>query len=101
MPDASATAGPPALDIAFVSSLLLHPSRRALLVLDAGGRVLAGNDRARDLVAPGLETELRKALAQAMAQLAGHPGREIHYRHEQPGLTLDCTLRAVVDAARW
>ncbi|WP_290595170.1 EAL domain-containing protein [Arenimonas sp. SCN 70-307] len=99
MPDASATAGPQALDTAFVSSLLLHPSRRALLVLDAGGRVLARNERSRGLVDRALEAELSTALANAMAQLAQHPGREVHYRHEQPGLVLECLMRAVVDAA--
>ena len=99
MPDASATAGSPALDTAFVTSLLLHPSRRALLLLDAAGRVLASNERARSLIDHSLEAELRKALATGMAQLADHPEREVQYRHEQPGLTLDCLLRAVVDGS--
>lgn len=95
MPDASAIAETTALDTTLVASLLLHPSRRALLVLDATGRVLASNERARTLIDPEMEAKLREALASAMAQLADHPGREVQYRHEQPGLTLDCLLRAV------
>ena len=38
------------MDLAFIASLLLHPSRRALLVLDAAGRVVAANERARGIV---------------------------------------------------
>lgn len=82
-------------DHAFVASLLLHPSRRALMALDAGGRVIAANDRARDLVGAQLEADLRKALADGMRQLAGHPDREVQHQHRGQGFVLDCLLRAV------
>lgn len=98
MADASARSPAVTPDLAFVTSLLLHPSRRALLALDADGRVIAANERARDLVGPALEAELRIAFERAMRQLAGHPEREVAYRHEGPGLVLDCLLRAVTDA---
>ena len=49
-------------DHAFLASLLLHPSRRALMALDAQGRVIVGNDRARSLVGGQLEADLRAAL---------------------------------------
>lgn len=98
MADASARSPAVTPDLAFVASLLLHPSRRALLALDADGRVIAANERARDLVGPALEVELRTAFERAMRQLADHPGREVAYRHEGPDLVLDCLLRAVHDA---
>ena len=97
MPDASAIDLPPTLDPAFVASLLQHPSRRALLVLDAGGKVLFANQRASELVTPGLESELRLVLAQAVAQLATHPGRAMEHRHTDGDLVLDCQLRDVTD----
>lgn len=83
------------MDSAFLASLLLHPSRRALLVLDAEGQVLAGNDRARALLNPVLEKQLRPALAAGLAQLAVHPERQVHYQHQGDGHELDCVLRAV------
>ncbi|MFY2762626.1 sensor domain-containing protein [Arenimonas sp. MALMAid1274] len=87
------------MDSAFLASLLQHPSRRALLVLDPQGKVMAGNDRARELVTEVLEQELRPALAQGMAQLATHPDHQVHYLHEGEGLQLDCVLRAVRSGA--
>ena len=83
------------MDPAFLASLMLHPSRRALLALDAQGTVLSANDRARELVTPELERQLRVALAEGMLQLARHPGRQVHHTHEGGGLRLDCVLRAV------
>ena len=40
------------MDHPFAASLLLHPSRRALVMLDAAGEVLAGNERASELMTP-------------------------------------------------
>lgn len=97
MPDASAIDIPPSLDPAFIASLFQHPSRRALLVLDAGGKVLFANERARELVTPALETELRVVLAQAVGQLATHPGRQMQHRYADGDLLLDCLLRDVSD----
>ena len=97
MPDASALSTYPTLDPAFMSSLLQHPSRRALLVLDAGGQVLYANERASELVTPGLESELRVVLARAVAQLAQHPGRQMQHRHTDGDQVLDCLLRDVND----
>ena len=45
MPDASTRSDLSRIDLAFVASLMLHPSRRALLVLDAGGQVARFNKR--------------------------------------------------------
>ena len=103
MPDAAPPHADPTrpdvnADHAFLASLLLHPSRRALMVLDARGRVIVGNDRARSLVGGQLEADLRAALADGMRQLAEHPDREIHHRHETPQYTLDCLLRAATGA---
>ncbi|HUH03545.1 MAG TPA: EAL domain-containing protein, partial [Kofleriaceae bacterium] len=84
------------MDHAFLTSLLLHPSRRALLVLDAAGVVLGSNDRARELVTPALEQALRVALADGMAQLARNPQRQVHHRHSAPDLELDCVLHAAL-----
>ncbi|KFN47350.1 hypothetical protein N790_07955 [Arenimonas malthae CC-JY-1] len=95
MPDASARSAATPMDLAFIASLLLHPSRRALLVLDENGRVVAANDRARAIVGPALEATLREALADGMRQLAEHPDREVHHRHQDERFTLDCLLRAV------
>lgn len=95
LPDASPRGPDVNADHAFVASLLLHPSRRALMALDAGGRVIAANDRARDLVGAQLEADLRKALADGMRQLAGHPDREVQHQHRGQGFVLDCLLRAV------
>lgn len=100
MPDAAPPHADPTrpdvnADHAFLASLLLHPSRRALMALDAQGRVIVGNDRARSLVGGQLEADLRAALADGMRQLAEHPDREIHHRHETTQYTLDCLLRAV------
>lgn len=92
--DATAGAGVNA-DHAFLASLLQHPSRRALLALDAQGRVIVGNDRARGLVGGQLEADLRRALSDGMAQLARHPEREVQHRHETADYVLDCLLRAV------
>ncbi len=97
MPDATAIDLPPTLDAAFIASLFQHPSRRALLVLDAVGKVLFGNERARELVTPALESELRVVLARAVAQLATHPGRQMQHRHTDGELVLDCLLRDVSD----
>ncbi len=98
MPDASARADPTRLDLAFVASLMLHPSRRALLVLDAEGKVLAANDRARELVGRELEAALRLALADGMRLLREHPAREVMHRHDDGRVRLDCLLRAVTGA---
>lgn len=103
MPDAAPPHADPTrpdvnADHAFLASLLLHPSRRALMALDAQGRVIVGNDRARSLVGGQLEADLRAALADGMRQLAEHPDREIHHRHEATQYTLDCLLRAVTGA---
>jgi diguanylate cyclase (GGDEF)-like protein/PAS domain S-box-containing protein len=96
MPDASALASQPAaMDPAFIASLFQHPSRRALLVLDAQGGVLFANERARELVTPALEKDLRLVLARAVAQLAEHPGRQMEHRHEDGDQVIDCLLRDV------
>ena len=97
MPDACHIEIAPPLDPAFIASLFQHPSRRALLVLEAGGQVLFANERARELVTPTLEIELREVLAQAVAQLAKHPGRQMQHRHTDGELVLDCLLRDVTD----
>ena len=88
------------MEIAAAASLLQHPSRRARLVMDAQGRVLAGNERARgSLFTPALTAELRPTLEAAMAQLRESPGRTIHHRHVTgDGRPLDCRLLAIVDA---
>jgi diguanylate cyclase (GGDEF)-like protein/PAS domain S-box-containing protein len=85
------------MDTAFLASLLQHPSRHALLALDADGRLLAGNERASELVTPVLEAELRQVLAQGMAQLAANPDRRILHRHTGDGVEIDCVLLAVRD----
>ena len=98
MPDASAIDSLPAMDSAFIASLLQHPSRRALLVLDVRGKVLFANGRASELVSPALEADLRVVLAQAVAQLAQNPGRPMQHRHVDGDLILDCLLRDVSDS---
>ncbi len=97
MPDASPIDSLPPLDPAFIASLLQHPSRRALLVLDPAGKLLFANERAGELVTPALETELRVVLVQAVAQLAKHPGRQMQHRHADGQMELDCLLRDVRD----
>ncbi|WP_290783441.1 PAS domain-containing protein, partial [Arenimonas sp.] len=97
MPDATPIDIPPTLDPAFIASLFLHPSRRALLVLDVAGKVLFANEPARDLVNPALESQLRVVLAEALAQLATHPGRQVQHRYADGDLVLDCLLRDVSD----
>jgi diguanylate cyclase (GGDEF)-like protein/PAS domain S-box-containing protein len=86
------------MDAAFLTSLLQHPSRHALLALDAAGRLLAANDRARELVTPSLEAELRQVLVGAMAQLAANPDRQVQHRHRSEGVEIDCVLLAARDA---
>lgn len=97
MPDASPIDSPHPLDPAFIASLLQHPSRRALLVLDPAGKLLFANERAGELVTPALETELRGVMAQAVAQLAERPGRQMQHRHADGEIELDCLLRDVRD----
>lgn len=82
---------------AFTASLLQHPVRCALLVLDAEGRVLGGNSRAAELVGPAREPLLREALAQGIRQLADHPDRVVGHRYEDADGVLECLLRAVCD----
>lgn len=100
LPDASPLGPDVNADHAFVASLLLHPSRRALMALDTDGRVIAANDRARDLVGGALEAALRQALADGMQQLAAHPEREVQHQHQGEGFVLDCLLRAVAGPDR-
>ncbi|HQZ31939.1 MAG TPA: EAL domain-containing protein [Arenimonas sp.] len=97
MPDASHIDSSASLDPAFMASLLQHPSRRALLVLDPNGKVMFANERATELFTPALEAELRVALGQAVAQLAEHPGRQMQHRHADGEIELDCLLRDVRD----
>ncbi|KFN43734.1 sensor domain-containing protein [Arenimonas metalli] len=85
------------MDSAFLNSLLLHPSRRALLVLDAAGKFVTGNDRARDLLTPALEAALRPVMVDAIAQIARYPGRQVHHEHRAGDLALDCAMRAALD----
>jgi len=89
--------GPHDVDSAFLNSLLLHPSRRALLVLDKRGRFISGNDRARDLLTPAIEEALKPVLEGAIAQLSEQPGRQVHHTHRDGELTLECALRAALD----
>lgn len=65
------------MDSAFLTSLLLHPSRRALLVLGVDGEVRLRNERAHELLTPEVLASLAPALAQARHQLQTHPEREI------------------------
>ncbi|WP_460457210.1 sensor domain-containing protein [Arenimonas alkanexedens] len=85
------------MDSAFLDSMMLHPSRRALLVLDAAGRFVSGNDRARDLLTPALEEALQPVLADAIAQLADHPGRLVHHAYRNGDLAMDCVLCAALN----
>jgi diguanylate cyclase (GGDEF)-like protein/PAS domain S-box-containing protein len=66
-------------------------------VLDPSGKLLFANERAGELVTPKLEAELRVVLAQAVAQLARHPGRQMQHRHTDGEVVLDCRLRDVSD----
>src|SRR5688572_20241844 len=88
------------MDLTLAHSLLRHPLRRALVVLDAEGALVAGNDRARDTVTPALHERLRPALARGMAHLAEFPDREVQHVHREDGLELECVLVAVREGGR-
>ncbi len=85
------------MESAFIASLLQHPARRALLVLDAQGNVMLRNSVAEGLQAPPLALALGAELAAARARLVEHPEQviELDVPHEPWPLT--GYLRAVCE----
>ena len=88
------------MDLTLAHSLLRHPLRHALVVLDTEGAVVVGNERARDTITPALHERLLPALTRGMAQLAEFPDREVQHVHREDGLELECVLVAVRDGDR-
>jgi diguanylate cyclase (GGDEF)-like protein/PAS domain S-box-containing protein len=85
------------MDRAFVSSLLQHPMRRALVVLDRDGQWLDANERARDLLGSELLAAIRPQLEQASRQILANPGRVVHWHQAGPDGPLTCTLVPVCE----
>ncbi|HEX5754738.1 MAG TPA: diguanylate cyclase, partial [Arenimonas sp.] len=86
------------MDSAFLSSLLLHPSRRALLVLGCDGELQLRNERAHELLPPEVALQLAPELAAARAQLREQPKRQVVGRSQTLLGELSWQLRAVCDA---
>jgi diguanylate cyclase (GGDEF)-like protein/PAS domain S-box-containing protein len=82
-----------------LASLMEHPSRRALLVFDAAGRVLLQNSAAEELCAPALLQQLRPQLDAGRARLAAHPDETIELRLVCAEGEIAGQLRAARDAA--
>jgi diguanylate cyclase (GGDEF)-like protein/PAS domain S-box-containing protein len=81
-----------------VDSLLQHPMRRALVVLDAEGRWLHANERARELRGGPLLAAVQRSLDLAIVQVLAHPQRVVRWEQQSPQGMLDCSLVAVLAA---
>ena len=84
-----------AMEPRFATSLLQHPSRRALSVLDAGGRVLARNEVAEELHTPALAAAVEAQLRPACARLRQFPDEVIQFEAQAAGASYTGFLRAV------
>jgi diguanylate cyclase (GGDEF)-like protein/PAS domain S-box-containing protein len=82
---------------ATVSSLLQHPMRRALVLLDRDGRWQQSNERARELLGGALLAAAEPRLAAARLQLLEHPQRLVRWQQDSVQGTLDCSLVPVLD----
>jgi len=87
------------MDRAFVASLLQHPMRRALAVLDRDGNWLESNERARELLGGELLAAVRPRLQLAFVQLVKHPQRIVRWTQFSLQGELECTLVPVLDDA--
>jgi diguanylate cyclase (GGDEF)-like protein/PAS domain S-box-containing protein len=84
---------------ATVTSLLHHPMRRALVVLDREGRWQQSNERARELLGGPLLAEVEARLLSARALLLEHPDRLVRWQQESAQGSIDCSLVPVLDDA--
>jgi diguanylate cyclase (GGDEF)-like protein/PAS domain S-box-containing protein len=86
------------MDLAVVASLLQHPMRRALVVLDCDGNWLQSNEQARALLGGDLLGAVRARLELAYVQILAHPQRVVRWQQYSPRGTLECTLVPVLGA---
>ncbi|KFN43909.1 hypothetical protein N789_08145 [Arenimonas oryziterrae DSM 21050 = YC6267] len=84
------------LDAGFLTAVLQHSTRRALIAFDRDGELMACNDRATELWTPTLRALLQPTLQSSFAQLREHPERSITCAHED----LEFRLLPVVHAGR-
>jgi diguanylate cyclase (GGDEF)-like protein/PAS domain S-box-containing protein len=80
------------MDRPIVTSLLQHPVRRALVVLDREGGWLDANERARELLGGGLLAAVRPRLELAFVQLIAHPSRVVRWQQAGPEGAVECVL---------
>lgn len=73
----------------FIDSLLRHPGRGALLVLNVEGQVVVQNAVADGMASAALKQTLAPLLRDAMAQLAAHPDPsvELQLAHDEQSFT--------------
>ena len=84
------------MDDRFAISLLRHPSRRALLLLDADGRMLARNEVAEILQSPALSTALQAQSGPACLRLRRYPEQVVEFDLQAEGHSYTGVLRAVL-----
>lgn len=84
------------MDRAFAASLLQHPMRRALVLLDCDGNWLGANEQARSLLGGELLAAVRARLELAYVQIVAHPQRVVRWEQYSPLGTLECTLVPVL-----
>ncbi len=80
------------MDRAFVASLMQHPIRRALVVLDCDGNWVDANERARELLGGELLAAVRPRLQLAFVQIVAHPDRVVRWQQFSLHGELECTL---------
>jgi diguanylate cyclase (GGDEF)-like protein/PAS domain S-box-containing protein len=83
------------MDSAFLASLLQHPARRALLVLDAAGRVTMRNEAAEAIDSPDFHPALSTELAAARRRLEQFPAEVIELHLDCGAVTWSGFARAV------
>jgi len=82
------------MDMALINSLLKHATRRALVVFEFQGKLVAMNERARELWQPAFAAALKPRLTEAMQQLTAFPEREVAFTIDGPAGALQARLLA-------
>jgi diguanylate cyclase (GGDEF)-like protein/PAS domain S-box-containing protein len=85
-------------DRTLLASLMQHPSRRALLLLDATGRTQLQNSAAEELCGPALMQRLHPQLEAARGRLAAHPDETIELQLDGADGAVTGQLRAARQA---
>jgi diguanylate cyclase (GGDEF)-like protein/PAS domain S-box-containing protein len=83
------------MESAFIESLLQHPARGALLVLDASATVVRRNAAADRFYSSAIAAEIAPALRAAIEGLLGGAPSATEFRHLRDAGALNVTLRIV------